>query len=165
VLIALVASIYVMVRSQATSAIAVSGTDPIEVVVHPVDVQTNADGSATATLLLQEKSGDRRIRMNLDLTEALSIARDRGPRLAGQAPEAYELTSKSIQSMGGRVERVIVNDADQNSYHAQIVLSNSTATPIVMDARPGDAIALAVRAGAPVYVENRVLDMASSTKR
>jgi bifunctional DNase/RNase len=62
----------------------------------------------------------------------------------------------TIQQMGGRVDRVIVNDATQNQYLAQVVVSASGTTTVVK-ARPGDAIALALQAGAPIYVEDKVL--------
>jgi hypothetical protein len=63
----------------------------------------------------------------------------------------------AIQQMGGRIDRVIVNDANQREYLAQIVLSNNGESRIVK-ARPGDAVALALKAGAPIYVEDKVLD-------
>ena len=61
--------------------------------------------------------------------------------------------------MGGRIDRVLVNDATQSQYLAQIVVSDSSNGDVkVIKARPGDAIALALQSGAPIFVENQVLD-------
>ena len=63
----------------------------------------------------------------------------------------------TIQQMGGRIERVLVNDANQREYLAQIVVSGNGDTRVIK-ARPGDAVALALQSGAPIFVENGVLD-------
>ena len=63
----------------------------------------------------------------------------------------------TIQQMGGRIDRVLVNDATQREYLAQIVVSNNGDVKVIK-ARPGDAIALALKSGAPIFVENQVLD-------
>ena len=61
--------------------------------------------------------------------------------------------------MGGRIDRVLANDATQREYLAQIVVSDQTSGDVkVIKARPGDAIALALQANAPIFVENQVLD-------
>jgi bifunctional DNase/RNase len=64
---------------------------------------------------------------------------------------------EAIQEMGGRVDRVVVNDATQREYLAQVILSSSGEVKVIR-ARPGDAVALALKAGAPIFVEDRVLD-------
>ena len=112
-----------------------------------------------ATLTLKEKNGNRRISMAVGTTEALAIARQRGNTQIppDQQPQAYDLMRDAIQQMGGRIDRVIVNDATQREYLAQIVVSNNGESKVIK-ARPGDAIALALKAGAPIYVENQVLD-------
>jgi bifunctional DNase/RNase len=135
---------------------AAAGTQPIEVTVSDLSGQANS-----ATLTLKEKNGNRRISMAVGLTEALAIAQKRGQAQIppDQQPQAYGLMSDAIQQMGGRIDRVLVNDATQSQYLAQIVVSDgSTGEVKVIKARPGDAIALALQAGAPIYVENQVLD-------
>jgi bifunctional DNase/RNase len=133
---------------------AAAGTQPIEVTVSDLQGQAN-----NATLTLKEKNGNRRISMAVGSTEALAIARQRGNTQIppDQQPQAYSLMRDAIQQMGGRVDRVIVNDATQSQYLAQIVLDSSGDTKVIK-ARPGDAIALALQAGAPIYVEDKVLD-------
>jgi bifunctional DNase/RNase len=60
--------------------------------------------------------------------------------------------------MGGRIDRVLVNDATQREYLAQIVVSENGGDVRVIKARPGDAVALALQTGAPIFVESQVLD-------
>ena len=135
---------------------AAAGTQPIEVTVSDLQGQAN-----NATLTLKEKNGNRRISMAVGLTEALAIAQKRGQAQIppDQQPQAYGLMRETIQQMGGRVDRVLVNDATQREYLAQIVVSDSSSGDVkVIKARPGDAVALALQAGAPIFVENQVLD-------
>jgi bifunctional DNase/RNase len=133
---------------------AAAGTAPVEVTVQDLQGSVN-----NATLTLKEKNGQRRISMAVGSTEALAIAQQRGSTQIppDQQPQAYNLLRDAIQQMGGRVDRVIVNDATQREYLAQIVLSNNGDVKVVK-ARPGDAIALALKSGAPIFVENQVLD-------
>ena len=138
--------------TEATAA----GTQPVEVTVSDLQGSANA-----ATLTLKEKNGRRQISMAVGLTEALAIAQKRGQTQIppDQQPQAYTLMRDTITQMGGRIDRVLVNDATQSQYLAQIVVSDSSSGDVkVIKARPGDAIALALQAGAPIFVENQVLD-------
>jgi len=134
---------------------AAAGNAPIEVTVQ--DLQGAANN---ATLTLKEKGGTgRRISMAVGLTEALAIAQKRGNTTIppDQQPQAYGLMRDTIQQLGGRVDRVLVNDATQREYLAQIVVSDNGDVKVIK-AKPGDAIALALQSGAPIYVEDKVLD-------
>ena len=97
--------------------------------------------------------------MSVGSTEALAIARQRGSTQIppDQQPAAYDLLAATIQQLGGRVDRVIVNDATQREYLAQVIVSSGGDVKVIK-ARPGDAIALAMKSGAPIFVENQVLD-------
>jgi len=110
-------------------------------------------------LQLKEKNGSRRISMAVGSTEALAIAQQRGSTTIppDQQPQAYILLRDTIQQLGGRIDRVVVNDATQKEYLAQVVVSNNGDVKVIK-ARPGDAIALALKSGAPIFVENQVLD-------
>jgi bifunctional DNase/RNase len=133
---------------------AAAGTAPVEVTV--TDLQGTVNN---ATLTLKEKNGSRRISMAVGSTEALAIAQQRGSTTIppDQQPQAYNLLRDAIQQMGGRIDRVVVNDATQREYLAQVVVSNNGDVKVIK-ARPGDAIALALKSGAPIFVENQVLD-------
>jgi bifunctional DNase/RNase len=142
-------------RTNLPSEAAAAGTAPIEVTVSDLA----GANISNMTLTLKEKNGSRRISMAVGTTEALAIARQRGSAQIppDQQPQAYDLIREAIQQMGGRVERVVVNDATQREYLAQIILSNNGDVKVVK-ARPGDAVAVALKSGAPIFVENQVLD-------
>lgn len=130
-----------------------AGTAPVEVTV--TDLQGTVNN---ATLTLKEKNGSRRISMAVGSTEALAIAQQRGSTIPpDQQPQAYNLLRDTIQQLGGRIDRVVVNDATQREYLAQVVVSNNGDVKVIK-ARPGDAIALALKSGAPIFVESQVLD-------
>lgn len=145
-----------LARTNLPTEAAAAGTAPIEVTVSDLQGTIN-----NATLTLKEKNGSRRISMAVGSSEALAIAHERGNTQIppDQQPQAYMLMRDTIQQMGGRVDRVIVNDATQREYLAQIVVSNSSSGDTkVIKARPGDAIALALQSGAPIFVEDKVLE-------
>jgi len=145
-------------RSNLVNDAAAAGTAPVEVTVQDLQGPVN-----NATLTLKEKNGNRRISMAVGGTEALAIALSRQGASSqsqipkDQQPQAYDLMSKTVQELGGRIDRVVVNDANQNQYLAQVVVSDNGEAKIV-PARPGDAVALALASGAPIYVEDKVLD-------
>lgn len=143
-------------RSNLPAEAAAAGTAPVEVTVQDLQGQNISN----MTLTLKEKNGTRRISMAVGTTEALAIARQRGSTQIppDQQPQAYDLMKDAITQMGGRVDRVIVNDATQREYLAQIVLSSNGGDVRIVKARPGDAVALAMKMGAPIYVEDKVLD-------
>ncbi len=143
---------YQLWRTTAVDEVSASGTLPIEVAVQNIQQQ----GSNFA-LTLKEKNGTRRIAMNINGPEALVIARQQGLRVPGETLRAYDLMRDLVRQTGGRVERVIVNDADQQQYYAEVVVTSGSETRVIK-ARPSDAVALAMTAGAPIYVEDRVLD-------
>src|ERR1700745_3081094 len=97
--------------------------------------------------------------MAVGLTEALAISQKRGQTQTppDQQPQSYALMRDTIQQLGARIDRVLVNDATQREYLAQVVVSTNGDVTVIK-ARPGDAIALALKSGAPIFVENQVLD-------
>ncbi len=76
-----------------------------------------------------------------------------------QRPLTHDLLKATIVDMGGTVSHILVNDIHDNTFFARIVIDQHGQT-IEIDARPSDAIALAVRTDVPIYVETHVLDQA-----
>ena len=64
-----------------------------------------------------------------------------------------------IGEFGGAVKHVVVNDLENDTFYARITVEHPGGT-VEIDSRPSDAIALAVRAEAPIYAEESVLDRA-----
>ncbi|TAJ07708.1 MAG: bifunctional nuclease family protein [Planctomycetota bacterium] len=77
-------------------------------------------------------------------------------------PLTHQLLHTTIKALGAALKRVDIVDLRDNTYFAQLVLENRTGDICaVVDARPSDAIALALRAGCPLRVTERVLAAAA----
>lgn len=74
-------------------------------------------------------------------------------------PLTHDLLKATISDLGGIVRHITVNDIHENTFFAKIVVEHFKRT-IEIDARPSDAIALAVRTNVPIFVEAHVLDQA-----
>lgn len=78
-----------------------------------------------------------------------------------QRPFTHDLIKSVIQEMGGQVKYVLVNDLRNDVFYARLVIEVDGKL-IDIDSRPSDAIAVAVRAKAPIYVAQHVLDKAGA---
>jgi bifunctional DNase/RNase len=69
----------------------------------------------------------------------------------------HDLLRNLILEMGASVERVVVTDIRDNTFFAEIEMTSNDGTRIKLDSRPSDAIALALRADCPIYVDSEVI--------
>lgn len=76
-----------------------------------------------------------------------------------QRPMTHDLLKSLISEMEGQITHIFVSDLQDNTFFARIAIDQRGRT-IEIDARPSDAIALAVRVDVPIYVENHILDQA-----
>jgi len=77
-------------------------------------------------------------------------------------PMTHDLMQGVIETLGAYVERVEITRVEEGTFYAALVLHGEEFTRVV-DARPSDSIALAVRTGAPIFVAPEVLDAAAVT--
>jgi hypothetical protein len=73
-------------------------------------------------------------------------------------PLTHDLLCNAIATLGGRVTHVVVNDLSGETFFARIIM-DADGRHVEVDSRPSDAIALAVRLGVPIYVEEKVLEL------
>jgi len=78
-------------------------------------------------------------------------------------PMTHDLALRLIEPLGGTVRQIVINRIAESTFYAEITLAANGQTHVV-DARPSDAIALAVRNGAPIYVARAVFDTAGMTE-
>ena len=76
-------------------------------------------------------------------------------------PMTHDLLKNVIADLRGRIEKIVVSDLKENTFFALIYL-NVNGDVVAVDARPSDAIALALRARAPIFVEEKVIDHAQT---
>ena len=75
-------------------------------------------------------------------------------------PMTHDLMGSVIADLGGRVERIVVTELADGTFYARVLLITNGKS-VEVDSRPSDAIALALRVDAPIYVEDSVLDEVS----
>lgn len=73
-------------------------------------------------------------------------------------PMTHDLLRNALAELGVEIVSVTVTDLLDNTFHARILLRQGSGSEILLDSRPSDAIALALRANAPVFVEESVLE-------
>ena len=109
-------------------------------------------------VILKEKDSDRYLPIWIGPAEADAIA-VKLQDLSVPRPLPHDLLRTVIDSLGASVQHILVSDLQNDTFFAKISLqSNGTSQEI--DCRPSDAVALAVRAQVPIYVEESVLDKA-----
>jgi bifunctional DNase/RNase len=107
-------------------------------------------------VILEELEGGRRLPIWIGLSEAHSIA----AKLAAETPprpNSHDLAQRLIEGLEGRVERVVVTALRDGIYYARIDLVHAGRT-LEIDARPSDAIAIALRLSAPLFVASALLE-------
>ena len=113
------------------------------------------EGSDQQFIYLREVAGARGFPIVIGTAEACEIRRV-VHQIESERPLTHQLAYAAIQALGGRVQRVEIVDLRHNTFFAQIVLKGKDGETIV-DARPSDALALALRARCPVRVAEHVL--------
>ena len=134
--------------------------DPLsEVVVESVRVHML---SSQHVVLLKQTERERYLPIWIGPWEANAIA----TRLQGVAPErpmTHDLLKNIIIDMRASVSKIVVNQLKDNTFYALIFLEQNGEI-IRIDARPSDAIALALRTESPIYVEEEVIAGAKSSE-
>ncbi|MAF67279.1 MAG: hypothetical protein CMJ84_16685 [Planctomycetes bacterium] len=116
------------------------------------------DGSAQQHIHLRERGGERSFPIVIGTPEAAEIQRV-VTRAQTERPLTHQLAHDAILALGARLARVDIVDLRSNTFFAQLVLHGEGGDlRAVVDARPSDAIALALRAGCPVRVAESVLE-------
>ena len=96
-------------------------------------------------------------------TEAQAIALQL-EKIVPPRPLTHDLMKNLLESVDVNISRIVVNELRENTYFAVIGLQKNGASKSI-DARPSDAIALALRVNAPIFVEEDVMQKASITEK
>ena len=107
-------------------------------------------------IVLKEKDGNRILPIVIGLAEAsaikLKISGFQPPR-----PLTHDLLHSTIENLEASIDKIIIDKLEENTFHAKIVLKTASGSIKTIDARPSDSIALAVRAHAPIFVEDEII--------
>jgi len=107
-------------------------------------------------IVLKEKGGERLLPIVIGLNEAsaikLKISGFQPPR-----PLTHDLLHSTIENLDAAIDKVIIDKLEENTFHAKLHLKTRSGEIKIIDARPSDTIALAVRAHAPIFVEDEII--------
>jgi hypothetical protein len=116
------------------------------------------EGSEQQFIYLRELRGERGFPIVIGAAEAFEIRRV-VHGIASERPLTHQLAYAAIQALGAEIARVDIVDLRNNTFFARLVLrTRGDGPPAFVDARPSDALALALRARCPVRVAEHVLD-------
>lgn len=120
---------------------------------------TPSSGGAAYALILGESTGDRKLPIIIGHYEANAIGLELD-KMQPQRPLPYDLLRDSMEAVKAEVTEVVIDELREGTFFAKICYThNGKASRL--DSRPSDAIALAVRVGAPIYVAPDVMQNAS----
>ena len=110
-------------------------------------------------VLLQEKDGTRSLPIIVGSSEAQAIALYL-ERVEMPSPMTHDLLINVLETLESEINRVSIARMSNGTFFAEIEVTNGQVGEIVIDSRPSDAIAIALRTLAPIYVSNEVMDRA-----
>lgn len=112
-------------------------------------------------VVLKEKQGKRTLPIIIGIPEAsaikLKVSGIQPPR-----PMTHDLLNSTIERLGASLKKVIIDKLQENTFYAKLVLNDGNAKEIVVDARPSDSIALALRANCPIFASEGLLNQVST---
>jgi uncharacterized protein len=113
-------------------------------------------------VVLREVEGQRVLPIWIGVFEANAIALQ-VENVQTPRPMTHDLLRSVIDELGGRVDRIVVCELKENTFYALLHVRSASGEPTI-DARPSDAIALALRTGSPIFVEDAVIQHARTVE-
>jgi bifunctional DNase/RNase len=114
----------------------------------------------TPIVILKDTENKLNLPIWIGLLEATAMATEI-EGIAMARPMTHDLLKTLLAEVGGTVQSIEITELKENTYYAAINLTVSGGRQLVLDSRPSDAIALALRAKCPIYVAKAVLEASS----
>ena len=118
--------------------------------------------SGTPIIILKDVNSDTMLPIWVGAYEANAIALEI-EKVSPQRPMTHDLLRNVILEMGASVERVTVTELRDNTFYAAIMMRSRAGEALMIDARPSDAIALALRVDCPIFVNEEVIRASRNT--
>jgi bifunctional DNase/RNase len=118
--------------------------------------------SGTPIIILKDVSSETMLPIWVGAYEANAIALEI-EKISPQRPMTHDLLRNVILEMGANVERVVVTELRDNTFFAMIMMKDRAGDSVMIDARPSDAIALALRVDCPIFVNEEVIQASRNT--
>ena len=113
-------------------------------------------------IVLKERGGNRLLPIIIGISEVTAIKM----KISGIEPPrplTHDLLRSTITQLGARLERIVITKLEFNTFFATLVLQSREGQRHEVDARPSDSIAIALRAEAPIFVAEEVLNQVASS--
>ena len=113
-------------------------------------------------IVLKERGGNRFLPIIIGISEVTAIKM----KISGIEPPrplTHDLLRNTITQLGASLERIVITRLEFNTFFATLVLRTGAGERCEVDARPSDSIAIALRAEAPIFVSEDVLNQVSSS--
>jgi len=123
----------------------------VEIASFALDAERN-----TPVIILKEVNGERTLPVAIGPLEASMIAMETLD-VVPEKPLTIDLVRQVMESLGGNLSRIVIHELTPNSLQAKAHIASGKGV-IVIDCRPSDAIALSLRCGVDVFVEDKVLE-------
>lgn len=131
----------------------------VQVRVHTLAVDSRAQPIVVLKPVHEPAGRGKLLPIWVGVPEATAILIAFDPEAAPARPLVYDLVVRLLEACQGMVDRVEVTRLEEGTFYATITLRTSEGVRLI-DARPSDSIALAIRVGAPMYVADDVLAQA-----
>ncbi|MCD7878604.1 MAG: bifunctional nuclease family protein [Candidatus Gastranaerophilales bacterium] len=125
----------------------------IEMKVMGIAIDT---ASGTPIIVLNDKENRKALPIWIGSAEASAIIR-KIENIKVIRPMTHDLIVEIIEKTGFKVDRIEINDVEKDTYYSSIFLINEEGQEVAIDSRPSDAIAVAIRVEAPIFVSAKVL--------
>lgn len=106
-------------------------------------------------ILLKEKGGSRTVPIVIGTGEALAI-RMKLSRISPPRPLTHDLICQVIKALKAKVSKVVIDNLIEGVFYAKVYLTDSQGSTVIVDARPSDSIAVAVRTASSIFIEEKV---------
>ena len=124
-----------------------------------IDAVLFDQSKGAAVVTLAEEEGDRVLPIFIGIPEGMTIFRELN-RTASPRPLLHDLIHTILQGLQTRLEKVVVDAMSDTTFYARLYSAAKGDEQVVADARPSDAVALAIKFQAPIYVAEAVLEAA-----
>jgi hypothetical protein len=107
-------------------------------------------------IVLKERGGDRNFPIVIGMPEILAINR----RLKGiklPRPLTHDLLDNTITQLGGRIQKIVINDLNNHTFYANIHINIDEKT-VLIDSRPSDALAISAGTNIPLYADEQIFE-------
>jgi len=112
--------------------------------------------TGTPIVVLNDQQNRRALPIWIGTAEASAIIRQL-ENIKSARPMTHDLLYSMIETVGYKIKKIEINDINSDTYYASITLVNTEGTEHVIDSRPSDAIALALKAGIPIFATANVV--------